>query len=301
MRGGLKSRTSADVIEEVKNGLADGVKEFNLIAQDLNEFGRDLPQRDSLHSLFEQLGQLGDNFWVRSLYMYPLQFPDKLIRLMKDHPNIIPYVDIPLQHIDDKILKLMKRGSSAKYIYRLIEQLRKNIPGIIIRTTFIVGFPGETEKEFKHLHQFVKEAQFDNLGVFTYSHEEGTPSATMSGQVTAKIKNQRRDEIMKLQREIVKNKSAHHVCKQYQMLCEGQAVEMSPAGDIISKVDERVLKKVKNIPLLGRGRFYGQAPDIDGQVVIVDADRNSSFIRPGQFVNCEIIGYKDYDLIAKPV
>jgi len=300
MRGGLKSRTTSDVLEELRSGLADGVKEFNLIAQDLNEFGRDLPERESLHQLFEEMGKLGNDFWVRPLYMYPLQFPDKLIRLLKNHPNIIPYVDIPLQHIDDKILKLMKRGSSSKYIYRLIEQLRKNIPGIVIRTTFIVGFPGETQKEFKHLKKFIKEAEFDNLGVFTYSQEEGTPSALLPGQVAAKVKKQRRDELMKLQREIVKRKSSGHVGKKYKVLCEGQALEMSPNGDIVPKVDERVLKKVKNIPLLGRGRFYGQAPDIDGQVVIVDADRNSPFLRPGQFIDCEIIDYKDYDLIAKP-
>lgn len=301
MRGDLKSRRTADVLEEIKMGLSDGVREFNLIAQDLNEFGRDLEKRESLHQLFDDMAKLEGDFWVRPLYMYPLQFPDKLIRLMKDHPHIVPYVDIPLQHIDDKILKLMKRGSSSKYIYRLIEQLRKNIPGIVIRTTFIVGFPGETQKEFNHLKNFVKEAEFDNLGVFTYSQEEGTPSATMPDQVAPKIRKQRRDEVMKLQRDIVKKKSASHVGKKYKILCEGQALEMLANGDISPKVDERVLKKVKDTPLLGRGRFYGQAPDIDGQVVIIDTDRNSPFLRPGQFVDCEIIGFKDYDLIAKPV
>lgn len=277
MRGGLKSRTSDDVVAEISKGIESGVKEFNLIAQDLNEFGRDLAERDSLYNLFEKLSALKGDFWIRPLYMYPLQFPDKLIRLMSEHPHVIPYVDIPLQHIDDRILKSMKRGSSSKYIYRLIEGLRKQIPGIILRTTFIVGYPGETEEEFERLHDFIREMKFDRLGVFTYSDEEGTAAFDIADRVPQKTKEERRDRLMRLQQEISLQKNKGYVGKSLKVLYEG---ENAPEG------------------YQGTGRFYGQAPEIDGQVYFKFKPGQKP-PKAGSFINARVIEALEYDLVAE--
>lgn len=271
MRGNLKSRALDDVISEMRRGVDEGVKEFNLIAQDLNEYGRDRfglsPQKENLYELLKQLGTLEGDFWIRLLYMYPLGFPDRLIRLMADHPHICPYVDIPFQHIDDKILKLMNRGSSAKYIYRLIENLRKQIPKIVLRTTFITGFPGEGEKEFKTLVGFIKETEFDNVGVFTYSHEEDTPSYAMPNQVPQKVKEERKQQLMQLQKKISAKKLARFKGQTLKVLYEGN----------------------------GTGRFYGQAPDIDGQVLIQGEEEKTS----GTFLPIKITKTTNYDLVGE--
>ena len=273
MRGNLLSRKLDDVILEIKNGVENGVKEFNLIAQDLNEYGRDLKERQSLYNLFDEIGKIEGNFWVRPLYMYPLQFPDKLIRLMKNHPHIIPYVDIPLQHIDDRILKSMNRGSSAKYIHRLVDQLKTSIPGIALRTTFIVGYPGETDDEFEKLADFVEKSEFDNVGVFTFSQEESTPSATLPGQLPKKVKEERRARLMALQQKISKKKNQTHVGKTYDVLIEGN--EKRKGKDFLT------------------GRFYGQAPDIDGKVFITYPDNETIFM--GDFSKVKITKGMEYD------
>lgn len=274
MRGGLKSRAENDILEGIRRGVGEGTKEFNLIAQDLNEYGRDLAEHGSLYGLLEKLGEVQGDFWVRLLYMYPLQFPDRLIRLMKDHPHVIPYVDIPLQHIHDRILKSMNRGSSSAYIYRLIEKLKKEIPGMILRTTFIAGYPGETDEEFGSLLKFIREMEFDRLGVFTFSQEEQTPSATLAGQVPEAVKAARRDLLMTTQQGISRQKNGNYIGKTMKVLYEG--VE----GGIAT------------------GRFYGQAPEIDGDIIIDTMAAETPPI-PGTFTNVKITGTLDYDLVGE--
>jgi radical SAM superfamily enzyme YgiQ (UPF0313 family) len=183
MRGDLHSRQPLDVVSEIRAGVAAGVKEFNLVAQDLNEYGRDLTDRPSLYRLLKELESVDGDYWLRLMYMYPLQFPDKLVELIAMHPHVAKYVDIPLQHISDRMLKKMNRGSSSKYVHRLIEQLKKKVPGITLRTTFIVGHPGETEEDFKQLMDFIATSEFDRVGAFKFSPEEGTPSHDMTGTV----------------------------------------------------------------------------------------------------------------------
>lgn len=278
MRGGLKSRMSHDVIQEVKNGVDQGVKEFNLIAQDLNEYGRDLQDRDSLFNLLQKLGEIPGNFWLRPLYMYPLQFPDRLISLMKDHPHLIPYVDIPLQHIDDAILKSMRRGSSSRYIHRLISKLRNEIPGIVIRTTFIAGYPGETKSAFAKLLKFVEQTEFDNVGVFTYSEEEQTRAAKLARAVPRELRIERRGLLMEAQQKIAAKKNRARVGEKLQVLFEGSSTEEG---------------------FWGKGRFYGQAPEIDGLVWLRKPSSNQAIPERGDFVEVTVAGSTDYDLIGE--
>lgn len=287
MRGGLRSRTVEDVKKEIEIGVENGVKEFNLIAQDLNEYGRDLEPRESLFHLFEELEKIPGNFWLRPLYMYPLQFPDRLIRLMAEHDHLIPYVDIPLQHIDDDILKSMNRGSSSKYIYRLIENLRKNIPGIILRTTFIVGYPTETEEKFQKLVEFIKEIEFDHLGVFTYSHEEGTPAFDIEDQIDDEIKKERQARLMEIQYHISKKKNEKYLHQELEVLFEGP---LPQEIEIDFDLPEN---------LIGIGRFYGQAPSIDGLTFIT----SNQDIQPqiGDTIKVKINQTHAYDLVGEMI
>ncbi|OGQ07649.1 MAG: ribosomal protein S12 methylthiotransferase RimO [Deltaproteobacteria bacterium RIFCSPLOWO2_12_FULL_40_28] len=282
MRGNLKSRTSNNIAQEIKQGASRGVKEFNLIAQDLNEYGRDLPERDSLYHLLEKTGGLSGSFWIRLLYMYPLQFPDKLITLIKNHPHVIPYVDIPLQHIDDEILKSMKRGSSSKYIHRLLEKLKTEIPHLVLRTTFITGYPGETESAFGKLLNFIKETKFDRLGVFTYSKEDQTMAAKLPNPVPEKIKQERRDEIMKTQQKISLEKNKALVGKKIEVLFEGELNATDPETDYFVQ---------------GVGRYEGQAPEIDGQVFLDYPDSNKPTV--GEFITATVTKGFEYDLVAR--
>lgn len=285
MRGGLRSRTVEDIKKEIEIGVENGVKEFNLIAQDLNEYGRDLDPRESLFHLFEELGSILGDFWLRPLYMYPLQFPDRLVRLMADHPHLIPYVDIPLQHIDDDILKSMNRGSSSKYIYRLIENLRKNIPGIILRTTFIVGYPTETEEKFEKLLNFIKEIEFDHLGVFTYSHEEGTPAFEIENQIDDEIKKERQARLMEIQHEISKKKNQKYLNQELEVIFE---------GDLPEEI-ELDFELPENF--IGIGRFYGQAPSIDGLTFITS--KNKEIPHLGSKIKVKIHQTHAYDLVGE--
>ena len=282
MRGGLQSRGVADILSEMKMGVNEGVKEFNLIAQDLNEYGRDLKDRDSLYNLLKQMGNIDGNFWVRLLYMYPLQFPDKLIKLIKDHPHIIPYVDIPLQHINDAILKSMKRGSSSKYIYRLLEMLQKEIPEIVLRTTFILGYPGEGDKEFGQLLKFIREIQFDRLGVFTFSYEEGTPSSLLPNQVPQTLKEERQKILMEVQQGISAKKHKKLIGKTFDVIYE------SPIA-----VEEKDMFPGAT----GVGRYFGQAPEIDGETFI--KFKKGAMPEVGSLIKVKITDAKEYDLVGE--
>ncbi|MFH1356913.1 MAG: 30S ribosomal protein S12 methylthiotransferase RimO [bacterium] len=275
IRGTLISRKSQDVFQEIETGVAHNVKEFNLVAQDLNEYGRDLEPRDSLFKLLTKLEILEGDFWLRLLYMYPLQFPNKLIDLIKEHPHIIKYVDIPLQHISDNLLKLMDRGSSSLYIHRLIDQLKTKIPEITLRTTFIVGHPGETDKDFDQLHKFIKDYEFQHVGVFKYSNEEGTPSFNMPDHVSDKIMEERLHILMSAQKEISQKLNQQYIGKTIKVLFEGESQETE---------------------LLYQGRHAGQAPDIDGITLI-----NSGSASIGSFCDVKITEAFEYDVLGEIV
>lgn len=275
MRGGLKSRPMADILHELDLGLAQGVKEFNFISQDLNEYGRDLPERPSLTDLLAATKDWTGDFWIRLLYLYPLHFPNKLVRLMAEHPHVLPYVDIPLQHIDNTLLQSMNRGSSDRYIRRLIENLRTAMPNLIIRTTFIVGYPGETDDQFKRLVDFVGETEFDRVGAFTYSEEDGTAAAHLPNPVPHDIREERQATLMAVQQKISQTKNKRFKGTVLRALYEGVSSESD---------------------LLNQARFYGQAPEIDGVILINDRERDTA--TPGDFVDIRITETHDYDLVG---
>lgn len=275
IRGDLTSREPQDIRQEIITGVNQGIKEFNLVAQDLNEYGRDLSNRPSLYKLLSSLSEIEGDFWIRLMYMYPLQFPDKLIKLIAEHPHVVKYVDIPLQHISDNILQQMDRGSSSRYIHRLIENLKDAIPNIVLRTTFIVGHPGETDLDFKELKKFVIASKFDRVGVFKYSHEEGTPSYYMDNQIDDELKQDRMNELLSIQKEISLNKNKKMIGKTLKVLFEGQSKESD---------------------LLYQGRYYGQAPEIDGDILI-----RSGQAKLGEFCNVKIVDAFEYDLLGEIV
>jgi ribosomal protein S12 methylthiotransferase len=275
MRGDLHSRQQQDIVAEIRAGVTAGVKEFNLVGQDLNEYGRDLAERPSLYKFLKDLESVDGDYWLRLMYTYPLQFPDKLVELIASHPHVAKYVDIPLQHISDRMLKKMNRGSSSKYVYRLIDQLKKKVPGIVLRTTFIVGHPGETDADFEELRTFIGDAEFDRVGVFKFSPEEGTPSFTMSGPVEEKIKSARLAELMRLQQKISLKKNKALVGKTLKALYEGPSEQSE---------------------YLGTARFEGMAPDIDGEILIRDGNA-----KPGEFCRVKIVDAFEYDLLGEVV
>lgn len=277
MRGTLRSRTTDSIVTEIQEGITRGIKEFNLVGQDLNEYGRDLEERKSLFKLLEELKTIQGNHWLRLMYMYPLQFPDKLVHLIAEHPNIVKYVDIPLQHITDHMLKKMNRGSSSRYIYRLIENLKTHVPEICLRTTFIVGHPGETKQDFEELKTFIKTAEFDRVGVFKFSPEEGTPAYKMNEQVAEEIKEERYNEIMALQQEISIRKNQSWIGKTVRALYEGNS---------------------KQSDLLGSARHQGQAPEIDGEILIRDGRDQ---VNVGEFCQIKIVDAYEYDLLGEIV
>lgn len=270
-----RSRTVESIVSEIKNGVESGVKEFNLVAQDLNEYGRDLKQRTSLYELLKATENLSGNFWLRLLYMYPLQFPDKLIDLIANHPHITKYVDIPLQHISEKMLKIMNRGSSSRYIYRLLNQLRKKIPDIVLRTTFIVGHPGETAQDFAELKSFIQDMEFDRVGFFKYSKEENTPSFLLKENVVTATKNKRQKELAAVQRKISLKKNKALVGKTLRGIFTGKST---------------------NSDFFYAARYAGQAPDIDGEILV-----RSGLAPVGDFCDIKIVEAHEYDLIGEVV
>lgn len=273
IRGRLKSRTMDSVVREVEGFVGEGVKEFNLIAQDLNEYGRDLKDGTSLAKLLERLDAVPGDFWLRPLYMYPLEFNDRLIGTIRDAGHVVKYVDMPLQHISERVLLSMKRGSPSRYVRQLIGKLKKEIPDIALRTTFIVGYPGETEAEFRELCDFVSEVEFDRVGVFKFSIEEGTAAATLPDQVGDEIKAERYERLMGLQMKISRRKNKALVGQTFRALCEGP---MPEGGGFF------------------KARLASQAPEIDGITVL--AGKN---LKAGDFVDAKILKAADYDLVAE--
>lgn len=271
LRGKHRSRKMEDIIKEVNNLVANGVYEIILIAQNTSDYGIDLYGEYSLYKLLDELNKIVDIKWIRVLYLYPDNFNDKLIKSIKDNDKVIKYVDIPLQHINNNVLKIMGRRTSKEDIIHLINKLRKEIPNIIIRTTFIVGFPGESEEEFNELYQFVKDTKFDRLGIFTYSKEEDTPAYILPGHLSEEVKQARRDRIMELQVNISETNMMNKVGNIYDVLIEEYAGE--------------------NIYV---GRTYMDSPEIDG-VVYVNSNEE---LELDEFVPVKITEYLEYDLIG---
>lgn len=267
IRGPFRSRPEKYIIDEAKR-LADlGVRELILVGQDLTKYGEDRGQPNSLPDLLKKINAVEGLRWIRLLYCYPTRITTELIDAISGLEKVVKYIDIPLQHGDDAVLKAMnRRGTSADYL-RVIDALRERMPEIALRTSFIVGFPGETDEAFDRLLAFVERIQFDRVGVFTYSREEGTPAARMRPRISPKIAKSRRDRLMRIQQSISLAKNRRFIGKKLEVLVEG-------------RTEYGVF-----------GRSYRDAPEIDGLVYV-----NGSTAEPGQFVRVEITAAKEYDL-----
>ena len=269
IRGKYRSRKIEDIVFEAEKLAENGVREIILIAQDTTYYGVDLYKKKMLASLLKELAKIESLRWIRVHYCYPEMIDDELIDTFKNIDKICPYIDIPFQHASDSVLKKMARRSSFEKNCALIKKLRENVKDIYIRSTFIVGFPGETEQDFETLKEFIKFARLDRLGVFAYSPEEGTIAAEMDGQIDEDIKENRRDEIMKIQKQISNEKCAEKIGTVIEVLCEGVCGEN-----------------------LYVGRSRGDSPEIDGRVVFKSEEKLSA----GDFVKIKIKKAYDYDL-----
>jgi len=276
MRGKFRSRGFASVVREAENLARKGVAELTIVGQDTTSYGEDLGLRDGLASLLRELGKIPELVWVRFLYCYPNRLTDALIAAVAETAKVAKYIDVPLQHASAPVLKLMRRGSTAEHFLRLVEKIRVAMPDVALRTSFIVGFPGETEEDFQLLLSFVEAAQFDHLGVFLYSNEETSSSFALPGQVTAAVAGHRRQKLMALQRKISRRKLRQKVGRSFPVLVEGRSEETE---------------------LLFQGRLESQAPGIDGQVLINDYEGAEP--KPGEFRWATITASGDYDLVSR--
>lgn len=281
-RGKQRSRSIKDIVEEAKQLADQGVLELNIISQDTVSFGREKKSGHKEHGenlirLLEALGEVSGVEWIRVFYLYPEMLTGPLLDVMASHPKIVKYLDMPLQHASGKMLKLMKRGVSEDKQRQVVENIRNKMPDVVFRTAFIVGHPHETEEDFDGLLSFVKWAEFDRVGVFQYSHEEGTPSGKLKDTVPEKTKAKRARELMKIQRPISKRKLKRFVGTTQQVLVEKISDESA---------------------LLWEGRFFGQAPEIDGTVYLTG---NEVEVQAGDYVEALVSQSGDHDLIAEPV
>ncbi|MGH9353944.1 MAG: 30S ribosomal protein S12 methylthiotransferase RimO [Terriglobia bacterium] len=276
MRGEFRSRRFESVVREAENLAAQGARELTLVGQDNTSYGEDLGLRDGLAALLGELAKAPELVWLRFLYCYPNRVTDALIAAVADSPRVAKYFDIPLQHASGAVLKAMRRGSNGPQFLKLIGKIRAAIPGVTLRTSFIVGFPGETEDDFKTLMDFAAEAQFDRLGVFLYSNEESSGSFRLPNPVSALVAGNRRRQLLALQRRISRRKLKALVGKRLPVLVEGRAAETD---------------------LLFRGRLESQAPEVDGQVYINDF--SGSEPRAGEYRWATITESSDYDVVAR--
>ena len=275
IRGRYISRTVEDICEEVHNLVEQGVKEINLIAQDTTNYGSDLYGQPSLVRLLREIVKEPNLQWVRILYCYPRFFTDELIDLIASEPKICNYVDIPLQHASNSVLKRMRRGDTKESIIALLKKIRERIPGVAIRSTFMVGFPGETEAEYQELRDFLEEQRFDRVGVFTYSQEEGTAAGDMPDQVPEEILQERYHDLMSLQSIISQEMNEAMEGMELDIMVEGRDEEL------------------ENIAV---GRSYREAPEVDGQAYI-EGDADS---QPGDMVHVRVIQGFTYDIAVEP-
>jgi ribosomal protein S12 methylthiotransferase len=277
LRGKFRSRRFESVIAEAERLARQGVREVTLIGQDTTCYGEDLGLKDGLALLLERLAEIKDLRWVRFLYAYPNKISRRLLESIAAHSKVCSYMDVPLQHASPTVLKRMKRGAGADIFLRSIENMRRNVPDLTLRTSFIVGFPGETEADFEQLCDFVRQAQFDWLGVFGYSGQEGSASDHIDGgKVPATEIERRRKKLMRIQQTISRRKKKALIGRQFDLLVEGASEET---------------------PLLWQGRTEMHAPEIDGKVFINDFG-DAAPPEPGEFVRCEITEAHDYDLVA---
>ncbi len=275
IRGPYISRPIEDILKEAKRLVDLGYQELIVIAQDTTKYGMDLYGEPKLAELLQKLAQIESIKWLRFLYAYPESITDELIEVVKKSEKICHYFDIPLQHVSDPVLKKMNRKSDCKSIENLIHKLRKEIPDVIIRTTMMVGFPGETQEDFDALYDFVKRAKFDKLGAFQYSKEEGTPAAKLPNQVHYKTKQKRWNALMKLQEEIAKEKLQEKVGNTYEVLIDSASDKYWIA------------------------RSYRDIPDEDGVIYVKKLSTSGCEAMTGKFIKCKITGVKGYDLIGE--
>jgi len=275
LRGRHRSRPLDDITSEVHALAARGVKEVVLIAQDSTRYGLDLGIRDGLAPLLRRLGRVDGIRWIRVMYAYPSTMTDAILDAIASEEKVVKYVDIPLQHASEAVLKRMKRPTGKGNLRGLVERMRERVPGVAVRTSFIVGFPGETEADFEELLAFIRDCAFDNMGVFTFSDEEGTTSFDLPDRVAPRVKEARRRRLMAAQKRISARRNRARVGERVEVLVEGTHDDTN---------------------LLLRGRLATQAPEIDGQVLINDGSAS-----PGEFVCCEITEAHPYDLVGRIV
>jgi len=279
LRGKFRSRRFESVVAEARSLVSRGVQEITLIGQDTTCYGEDLGLKDGLALLLDELAKIGGLRWLRFLYAYPNRITGKLLDTIAKHENICKYLDVPLQHASPAVLKTMKRGAGSDIFLKTIDKVRAAVPGIALRTSFIVGFPGETPEDVQVLEDFVKAAKFDWLGVFSYSHEEGSAAYSLDGQVAKRTIEARRRKLMKLQQGVSKQAKQQWIGREMVILAEGESEET---------------------PLLWEGRTEFHAPEIDGKVYINDfgdLDR----LEAGRFYRAEITEAHDYDVVARVV
>jgi ribosomal protein S12 methylthiotransferase len=277
LRGHYRSRSQESIVQEARSLAARGVKELLLISQDTSFYGNDRGERGALASLLRALNEVDGIEWIRMLYLYPTTIGDDVLAAMAESPKVCNYIDLPLQHASDEVLKRMKRPGTRAGYERLLSRIRQRVPGVTLRTTFIVGFPGETEQDFEALQDFVRTVQFDHVGVFTYSHEEGTSAHGLVDDVPAGTKKARQRALMATQKAIVARTQRKRVGQTVRLLVDGPSDEHD---------------------LVLRARLEGQAPDIDPLVYLTECD--PSTITAGQFLTAEVVGSRAYDLFARP-
>jgi ribosomal protein S12 methylthiotransferase len=278
LRGHYRSRPADSIVREAESLAARGVKELLLISQDTTFYGIDRQERGALARLLRRLNTVPGLEWIRLLYLYPTTIDDDTLAAMAECEHVCKYVDLPLQHASNPVLARMKRPGTRQKYDRLLDRIRGRVPGVALRTTFIVGFPGETDADVNELTSFVRAHDFDHVGVFTYSHEEGTSAHAFDNDVPERAKRRRRNHIMAVQKRLVRQRQRRRVGERARVLIDG------PAGE-----HELVL----------RARLATQAPDIDATVYLTECD--PSRYRSGDFVEVTLVGSRDYDLIARPV
>lgn len=321
MRGTHRSREQADVVAEARRLVSEGVREINLISQDSTYYGLDLrdghsraiasPERftaatralpagaTTLCTLIRELDAIPGDFWVRLLYTHPAHWTDELIETIASSKRVARYVDMPLQHIEDTMLQRMRRETTGGYIRDLVRRIRSGIPGIALRTTFIVGFPGETEARFESLLDFIREARFERMGVFTYSQEDGTVAGRMEAQVPLKARQRRRERAMAAQHQVAVAVAQSFVGRELKVLVEGEATATALKKARVLSWEHGLIRGQDGGMEALRGRYWvargeADAPDIDGRVYV------KGDIRPGEFARVRVVGHTDYDLVAEP-
>jgi ribosomal protein S12 methylthiotransferase len=278
LRGHYRSRTPQSILAEARHLADQGVRELLLISQDTTFFGVDRGERGALARLLRDLNRVDGLEWIRLLYLYPTTIADDMLDAMAESDKVCKYVDLPLQHAAPGVLKRMKRPGTGAGYRRLLDRIRARVPGVALRTTLIVGFPGETDEEFGQLEAFVRDVGFDHLGVFTYSHEEGTPAYALADDVPAGVKRRRRNALMGLQKRLVRRAQRRRLGERVRVMVDGA----SPEHGLVLK-----------------GRLESQAPDIDSCVYLTDADPETAL--PGRLVEGTIVGSRDYDLVVRPL